>query len=153
MQVTNKQWIVDVSGTTGDYAIVNLGPNGERQYYMVSPGQYGQPVITAEPDLALDVPIGIEYVNAKGEAVMPGEKIAGIICQGGARYSLTNARNKGVKVKVNDDGSIQVGDEKWWIATLFSKDKQRIINYDAYLVRQQPAQVKVLELGDLNLFE
>ncbi|MBI2037785.1 MAG: hypothetical protein HYT15_02540 [Candidatus Magasanikbacteria bacterium] len=149
----NKQWTIKVDETTGDYNVTNLGPNGERQFYMVSPGQYGQPIITAEPDLAFDAPSNLTYVNAKGETVTPSEKIAGIICQDGPRFSLTNAKNKGITVVVSDDGSIQIGNEVWHLVTLFSKDKNRVVNYDAYLVRQQPAQVRVLELGDLNLFQ
>lgn len=149
---TRPQWTVDIDEATGQYTIMNLGPNGERRYYMVSPGQYGEPVITPEPDLAFSVPVNLTYVNKKGEAVVPAEKISGIICQESHRFSLTNAKNKGIDVTVNDDGSIQVGDETWWLSTLFIKDKNRVRNYDAYLVREKPPQVKVLELADLDLF-
>jgi hypothetical protein len=131
---------------------VNLGPNGEKRFYMISPGKYGEPIITPEPDLAFEVPATLTYINAKGEVVVPQEKISGIICKDGPRFSLTNAKKKGVKVQVNDDGSIQIDTETWWLATLFSKDKNRVRNYDAYLVREKPAQVKMLELGDLDLF-
>lgn len=148
----NKQWTVEINETTGDYKIVNLGPNGERQFYMVSPGRYGEPIITPEPDLAFAAPTSLTYVNAKGESVVPAEKISGIICKDSHRFSLTNAKNKGVEIKVNDDGSIQIGDEVWWLTTLFSKDKNRVRNYDAYLVREKPVLVKVLELADLDLF-
>lgn len=151
MQVTNMQWVVKVDGA-GDYSMFNPGPGGDRQFYMVIPGQYGQPIIIAEPDLAFSAPANLTYVNVKGECVEPAEKIAGIICQDGPRLSLTRAKNTGVLVKVNDDGSIQVGDEVWWIATLFSKDKNRIIGYDAFLVRKKPSQVKMRELGDIDLF-
>lgn len=152
MQAKNKQWTVEIDETTGEYKIVNLGPDGERQYYMVSPGKYGEPIITPEPDLAFALPANLTYVNAKGEAVVPAEKISGIICKDSHRFSLTNAKSKGIEVKANDDGSIQIGTETWHVATLFSKDKNRVRNYDAYLVREKPVQVKVLELGDLDLF-
>lgn len=149
---TPLQWTVKVDDSGRQYAIVNLGPNGERQYYSVGPGKYGEPIITPEPDLAFAVPANLTYVNSKGEAFVPTEKISGVICKDSHRLSLTNAKNKGIVVKVNDDGSFQIGDETWHLTTLFSKDKNRIRNYDAYLVREKPEQVKVLELGDLDLF-
>lgn len=152
MLITHLQWTIKIDETTGEYKIVNLGPNGERQYYMVSSGKYGEPIITPEPDLAFPVPANLVCVNAEGEAVVPTEKISGIICQNSHRFSLTNAKNKGIEIRVNDNGSLQISDDTWWIATLFSKDKSRVRNYDAYLVRQKPALIKVLELGDLNLF-
>jgi hypothetical protein len=152
MQAKNKQWMVEVDETTGEYKIVNVGPNGEHQFYMVTPGKYGEPIITPEPDLAFAVPSYLVYVNAKGETVVPTEKISGILCKESHRLSLTNAKNKNIGIKVNDDGSIQIGDETWHLATLFSKDKNRVRNYDAYLVREKPMRVKVLELGDIDLF-
>jgi len=152
MQSKYKQWTVEIDETTGEYCIVNLGSTGERQYYMVSPGKYGEPIITPEPELAFAVPSNLTYVNSNGDAVTPTEKISGIICRDGPRFSLTNARSKGIEVTANDDGSIQIGTESWWLATLYSKDKNRVRNYDAFLVREKPAQVRVLELGDLDLF-
>ena len=148
-----KQWTVDVNDTTGEYRICNLGPNGEKQYYEVVAGKYGEPIIVAEPDLAFYTPTNLLYVKAKGEGMSaPDQKIAGIICQDGPRFSLTNAKSKGVVIKTNDDGSVQVGEEKWWLTTLFLKDKNRFRGYDAYCVRQQPENVRVLELGDIDLF-
>lgn len=147
------QWTVEVGKKPGQYMIMNLGPNGERQYYMASPGKYGEPILTPEPDLAFDPPTNLTYTNVKGETVVPTEKISGIICKDGPRLSLTNAKKQGVVIAINPNGSIQVGDEAWWLVTLFSKDKNRVRNYDAYLVSEKPAQVKVRELADLDLFE
>lgn len=148
---TPSAWTVEID-EKGEYTIINLGPNGERRFYMVSPGKHGEPIITPDPDLAFEVPANLTYTNVKGETIVPAEKISGIICKDSHRFSLTNAKSKGIEVKVNDDGSIQIGEETWYLATLFSKDKNRIRNYDAYLVREKPARVKVLELGDLDLF-
>lgn len=145
-----KQWRIRF--LDGEYEFANIGPGGVRQFYMVVPGQYGQPIIVAEPDLAFDAPGMLDYIDAEGKVKRPDEKIAGIICKDGLRASITSAGHQGIKITVNDDGSIQVGDEAWWIATLFSKDKNRIVGYDAYLVRDRPESVRILELGDLDLF-
>ncbi len=150
-----KQWTLVANEADGKYNICNLGSDGQKQFYEVVSGEYGQPTIIAEPEYAFDTPANLLYVNAKGEGVkpdQPDQKIAGVVCKDGPRFSLTNAKSKGVVIKANDDGSIQVGEEKWWLATLFLKDKNRIRNYDAYCVRQQPEKVRILELGDLDLF-
>lgn len=150
MGIRFRQWTLMVEND--EYEIVNLDSNRKQQYYKVVSGEYGQPIIVAEPDLAFAVPTELRYVNKYGGTVAPTEKIAGIICKDGPRFSLTNAKNKGVVIKANDDGSIQVGDEVWWISTLFSKDKNRIVGYDAFLIRERPNVVMVRELGDLDLF-
>ncbi|HRY36362.1 MAG TPA: hypothetical protein P5230_00565 [Candidatus Magasanikbacteria bacterium] len=142
------QWGLDAG--EGKYSITNLSPDGKRQFYEVIMGQYGQPLIVAEPDRAFPCPTNLAYVNAKGETAVPDEKIAGIICSDGKRFSLTNAEKKGIKIEVNADGSIQIDNEVWWIVTLFQKDRNRIINYDAYLSPVQPEKVKILELADLS---
>lgn len=146
------QWVLEVEDT--GYELYNPGPNGEKRFFRVVPGQYGAPVIEPEPDLAFAVPTDLRYKNGKGEAVLPptDQKIAGIICQDGPRCSLTHAKSQGVEIKVNDDGSIQVGEEKWWITTLFQKDKNRFRNLDAYCVKVKPQMVRLLELGDLDLY-
>lgn len=150
-----KQWTVTVNEADGKYNICNLGPDGKKQFYEIVVGEYGQPIIVAEPEYAFDTPPNLRYINAKGEHVRPDQMIAGVICQDGQRFSLTNAKNKGLEVKVNGDGSIQVNEEKWWLKTLFLKDKNRFRGYDAFCVREQPmggVEVRILELGDLNLF-
>jgi len=150
------QWMVEMKeGNGGGYNIYKLDPNGEngeKQFYEVVPGKYGEPIIVAEPTLAFDPPANPLYVNAKWGEAKPDQKIAGIICQDGPRFSLTNAKSKGVAVKVNEDGSIQVGEGKWWLVTLFLKDKNRFRGYDAYCVREQPGNVRILELGDIDFF-
>lgn len=150
------QWVIEGNDDTDSpdfgYEIYNPGPNGEKRFYRASPGKYWEPLLDPEPELAFNVPENFTFVNAKGEVIVPGEKISGIICQDGPRLSLTNAQKQGITIKVNDDGSIQVGEEKWWLTTLFQKDKNRIRNYDAYCVREKSETVRVLELGDLNLF-
>ena len=134
------------------YNIFNPGTDGRKQFYEVVMGQYGQPLIVAEPDRAFPCPENLDYINAKGEQTVPNEKIAGIICNDGKRFSLTNAANKGIKIEVQKDGSVKINDEVWWIKTLFQKDKNRIINYDAYLAPAKPNKVKVLELADLMAY-
>jgi len=146
-----KQWTLVANEADEKYNICNLGSNGEKQFYEIVPGKYGEPIIVAEPDLAFDTPPNLRYVNAKGEKVQPDQKIAGIICDDGQRFSLSNAKSKGIEIKVNYDGSIQVGNDRFFLVTLFLKDKNRVRNYDAYCTRGQviPAQVRIVELGDL----
>ncbi|MFA6475387.1 MAG: hypothetical protein WCV88_04280 [Patescibacteria group bacterium] len=144
------QWLLRVY--TDRYEILNLSATGVKRFYAVIMGKYGQPILVADPDLAFDVPTCFQYVNINGDPVNPTEKIAGIICKDGPRFSLTSALDKGVVVKPNSNGSIQVGDETWYPATFFSKDKNRIIGYDAFLVKERREIVRILELGDLDLF-
>ncbi|MDO8509681.1 MAG: hypothetical protein Q7S24_00900 [bacterium] len=146
------QWTIEIDEDTGEYKIMNLGQSGERQFYMVTPGGYGEPIITPEPDLAFTPPYMFNYVDVNGVHVSPMEKISGIICKDSHRLSLTNAKRQGINITVNSDGSLNIAGVKWWIATLFQKDKNRIKNYDAYCIRQYPTSVRVLELGDLDLF-
>lgn len=148
------QWIIkgddDPNSEHFGYSISNRGPDGKRRFYEVVPGKYGQPIIVAEPDLAFEVPENLVYVNATdGKSIKPEEKIAGIICQNGPRLSLSNAKRQGIVVKTNDDGSVQVGEEKWWLFVLLQKDKNRIRNYDAFCVKEKPMFVIVAELGDM----
>lgn len=153
MQFKYGQWALEAANEMKEtYTIVNPGSDGERRFYMVTAGKFGQPIIVAEPDLSFAAPTCFKYVNAKGEATQPTEKIAGIICRDGIRTSLSGAKMKGVAISINADGSVQVGEEVWHLATLFQKDKNRIINYDAYLVREPRKVVRILELGDLDLF-
>lgn len=147
-----KQWTLTANEADEKYNICNLGPNGEKQFYEIVNGKYGEPIIVAEPEYAFDPPASLMYLDAKFEPTKPDQKIAGIVCQFGPRLSLTNAKKQGVVIKANGDGSIQVGDEQWWVATLFLKDKNRIRNYDAFCVRVKPNYIRILELGDINLF-
>ena len=154
----NKQWTLSVDGKGPDswsYVIDNFDTSGKRRFYRVVAGAYGQPLIDVEPDLAFEAPLVLDYVDKDGTSLARSVvgKIGGIICQNGLRTSLTKAMDQGVVIQVNDDGSIQVGGEIWWIATILDKDKNRFLGgKDAYLVRTRPAQVRVLELADLDLF-
>ncbi len=157
--VQHGQWtVVTKEGNDGKgqgVHIYNLGPAGKRLFEVAMlKNHYGdvQPFIVADPDLAFDAPDNLLYFDAKGDVVKPDQPISGIICQDGPRGSLTSLNERGKPVTCNADGSIQVGEEKWWIASLFSKDKNRIVGYDAFCVRKQPQKVTIRELGDLNLF-
>lgn len=150
-EYTYKQWTLSVGAEA--YSIENRDPSGgPRRFYMIKMGAFGQPVIVAEPDRAFEAPTNLVYVSATGEATAPSERIAGVICKEGPRLSLSNAAKQGIDVHLNEDGSVTVGNDVWWIATLFQKDKNRIIGYDAYLRRDRPETVRIIELGDLDLF-
>lgn len=146
------QWRLTVDPEAGDYKIVLIGADGTEHYYRVEPGKYQNPIIRVEPSRAFSCPTNLTYVDAKGNPAQPSDPIGGIVCQNGPRFSLTNAAKQGVTIKVNSNGSIQIDDEVWWLRTLFLKDKQRFIGSDAYLVRERPDKVRILELGDLDLF-
>lgn len=156
-QTKNGDWFVEVYKDNGYYEIFNVGPDDALRFYMVRAGQYGNPIIIAEPDLAFDVPSTLHCFNSKNEKVVPDQKIAGIICKDGPRLSLTNAKKQGIVVMAHPDGdgSLQIGEEKWWIRTLLLKDKNRIFNYDAFCIRDgepRNGATMLLELGDLDLF-
>ena len=127
--------------------------NGTRKFYDLKSGPYGNPVITAEPDLALDTPTTVEYENNNGEAAQPEEKIAGIICKKAGevmhRFSLSSPKRP--KFETIDEGAeLIIEGVRWKLRALFRKDKNRIINYDAYYGKEAPDKVKLIELEDLD---
>ncbi|MCC6711324.1 MAG: hypothetical protein IT416_03160, partial [Candidatus Pacebacteria bacterium] len=145
------------------YELSNPDETGEiRRFYSMANGIYGEPLITAEPDLAFALPPAVSFVNAKGKVIdQPSMKISGIICQSKAevgdgeevsvvvdhRVSLSN---KGTRtIEQTEDGLI-INGERWYLKTLFSKDGNRIKNYDAYYVKTKPESVQFLELQDIN---
>ncbi len=117
----------------------------------VESDERGRPIIVLEPTLAFDPPANLRYINAKGEVLVPDQKIAGIICKGkgGLRGKLTELSNVGMMPKVNPDGSLQIGEEVWWISTLFIKDRDCFRNYDAICFRENFGDVDVLDIGEI----
>lgn len=150
MEQKFKQWTLT---TTEDaYKLFNPSEEIAEQFYSVVPGPYGNPIIIVEPTLAFPVPEGLTYVNSKGEVVVPAEKVGGIICierNGTAKYRFSLSSTKAPKFETTSDGVIIDG-EHWYLTVLFSKDKNRIINYDVFYSRTKPEEVRVLELQDLN---
>ncbi len=147
-----KQWSILVADN-GDYTIVNLAPDGTRQFYCIINGQYGEPLLIPEPDLAFAVPAGVHYVNAKGDPMIPREKISGIICKAAGRvvhrFSLSNAKRQGINIACND-GKMVINGTEYHLYALVIKDAKRVKNYDAFFTADgAPTTVKVLELEDL----
>lgn len=153
------QWKLEV--TEAGYELYNPGPNGEQRFYSMIPGPYGNPLFNEEPSLGFQLPRGVKYVNSSGVAIdRPEGKIGGIMGEG-IRFSLSNAKRKGIAISLHpdDDGSILVGGEKWWIVIAFNKDAQRFCSvdedgelqpsYTVIVVREKPEHINVLELGDL----
>lgn len=171
----NKQWLAKLSTQSdldsvtqaikngqpfdlSSYEIANIGGDGKRDFYILTSGQYGQPLITAEPDRALDLPASLKYVTAQGNEIKPTEKLGGFIIRenSGAisyRYSLTNAHKSGVDLQgfQPSDASFLVDGKTYWLNALFSKDKNRYINYDGFFSPNKTARVMVYELSDLRL--
>ncbi len=147
------------------YEIVNLEPDGTERFYKVIKGKYGEPIIVAEPDRAYASPENAEYANAKGETIpRPEGDISGIICQNengsvAHRFSLSNPKTP--KFRVTKDGLIlflkdeagKVTKERWYLNTMFAKDKNRVKNHDGYYSRQKPAKIKMVELQDLEFVD
>jgi len=153
-----EQWQIQVSGGQGNnsYQIVNVGPGGTLQFYRAFSGKYGEPLLEPEPDLAVPPPSGCTYINGAGEEITPDQKISGLICRGAdgkvsLRVSLTNAKNKGIKWSLEDDGRVIIDGQVFFLYALVVKDKNRIRNYDAFFGPTPPEDqiVKVLELEDL----
>ncbi|MBD3156207.1 hypothetical protein GF369_00080 [Candidatus Peregrinibacteria bacterium] len=147
----NDQWLLkaDEEG----YTIENPAEDGTRNFYAVTSGPYGNPVITAEPDLALEAPTTVTYENNNGEAAQPEEKIAGIICKKAGevihRFSLSSPKRPEFKI-VDEGAELIIDGVRWKLRALFRKDKNRIINYDAYYGEEAPENVKLVELEDLD---
>jgi hypothetical protein len=154
-----KQWTLEVeadeSGNATKYQIVNLAPDGTMQYYRVVSGQYGQPLIEQEPSLGLTVPSAVSYTDSKGNPTAnPTQKVVGLICRDASgavvqRLSLTNAKNKNIPFKFNDDGMLELGGEVYHLRSLVSPDKNRLIGLVGFFSPTKSDAVSVLELEDL----
>jgi hypothetical protein len=157
MSETTKQydqWKVTLG--EDDYHAENIGPDGTRQFYAMQKGPYGNPIIIAEPDRAFPAPKDVNYVDANGDPTEPEENIAGIVCAGGPRFSLSSAQAP--EFEQDPDGTLRIKDgieeTRWHLSTLFRKDANRIIGYDGFYSKDKPENVRILELGDLGpLFE
>ena len=155
-----RQWRFEVA-PDGAYRIINPGADGEQRFFTVVSGQYGEPIVVPEPELAFALPPHCRYVNAQGADVFPDQKISGLICRGAdgqvtLRVSLTNAKAKGLVWSMSEDGVLTVEGRSFVLYALVVKDRNRFRNYDAFF-RELPQSVKpdgapsvrVLELEDL----
>lgn len=135
------------------YSAFNLGADGKKRFYEMQMGPYGNPIIIAEPDLAFPAPTTVEYVDKHGLAADPVEKIAGVVCKRAGevihRFSLSNPNPKEVGFE-NEGAEVIIEGVRWYLRWLFSKDKKRIINYDAFYAPEKPDSVQIIELEDLD---
>ena len=150
---TAGQWQIQV-GVSGEYRLVNIGSDGTLQYYQAQSGKYGEPILVAEPDLAVACPSQCRYIKRDGTETTPTEKVSGLICkdENGVvvlRVSLTNAKNKGISWSLADDGTLTVDGKTFHLYALVQKDKNRVRNYDAFFSAHPDHPVEVLELEDL----
>ena len=151
-----RQWNIEVDeDESGAYRIVNRKDDGTLQYYLAESGKYGEPIIVPEPELALPIPLGCKYVDSDGTDAQPSQLISGIICSAGGkvvhRFSLTNAMNKGVQLKLEMDGRLMVAKEHFWLRCLLVKDRNRFRNYDAFFVPTRQERILVAELEDVAM--
>jgi len=155
-----KQWMLELERKNGkviSYRLVNRSPDRACRFYVVVPGDYGEPIIVQEPTYGLECPKVLYYMNKVGEVVTPAQKIVGVVCKDepgkdGPRMSLTTAKEKGFKIELNEDGSIHVAGEELHINTLLNPDKNRMRGYVAFCSKVKKPAVLVRELGDLDLF-
>ncbi len=147
----NDQWKLTADGK--GYNIQNPAKDGIKRFYEVNSGPYGNPVITAEPDLAFPAPSTVSYIDSQGEEAQPEEKIAGIICKKAGkvihRFSLSNLKRPEFTTE-QEGAELVINDVRWHLRALFRKDKNRIINYDAWYGEEQPDSVQIVELEDLD---
>ena len=135
-----KQWAIELMSTLDMDA-------------MIAAIKAGEPL---DPELAIELPKGLTYVTPRGDEVKPTEKLAGFIItelDGSVsyRYSLTNATSKGVSYGFDpDDNSFKVDGKTYWVHTLFAKDKNRVIGYDAFCTPVKTTRVSMIELADLR---
>jgi hypothetical protein len=50
----------------------------------------------------------------------------------------------------NEGAELVIDDVRWHLRALFRKDKNRIVNYDAWYGEEQPEAVQIVELEDLD---
>lgn len=147
----NDQW--NLTADDQSYHIENPAEDGTRRFYEVNSGSYGNPVIIAEPDLAFPAPSTVDYVDSQGNEAQPEEKIAGIICKRAAevihRFSLSNPK-KPEFTPEQEGAELVIDDVRWHLRALFRKDKNRIVNYDAWYGEEKPDAVQLVELEDLD---
>ncbi len=141
---------------SNDFVIAKISNGGVAQFFIVRPDNKGNPIIIAEPDLAVDPPKDLKYVDGNGKIITPDQHIAGIVCfnEDGKllrRLSMSHAFDTDVQITFKEDGVVTVGGVTYWLWVLLNKDKNRIRNYDALLYPFPPnVPVKVLELEDLG---
>ncbi len=147
----NDQW--RLTADEGGYHIENPAADGTKRFYEVNSGPYGNPVITAEPDLAFPAPSTVEYVDSQKRKAEPEEKIAGIICKRAGevihRFSLSNPKRPEFTAE-QEAAELVINDIRWHLRALFRKDKNRVINYDAWYGEDKPDAVRIVELEDLD---
>ena len=73
--------------------------------------------------LRFEVPENLVLCYAQMASLLSQKENSGDICQNGPRLSLSIAKDRHCCKKLNDDGSVQVGGEKWWLSSLLQKDK------------------------------
>jgi hypothetical protein len=142
------------------YRIVNLGERGDRRFYEIRSGaDYKEPILHPEPEKALPVPTDVKYVHGTtGESMRLAEQIAGVILRDGeggtvARYSLTNAESKNIRLALGNDGRLEVDGQVFHLQSILLPDVNRVRNYDAYFGTEPPddGKVKVWEKGYLPI--
>lgn len=151
-ETQNWTWRAEVQNGEIKAEIFNL-QGGQKKFYEIKMGQYGQPVVIQEPDLAFESPEGV------GDGK---QKIAGIITDDGQRFSLSNFMQKN-NLSANDiknlwnkeEMSFVINLKKYYLQFLYEPDKNRIVNYVGFFCKYKKVKhdgercVKVYEMAEV----
>jgi len=160
-------WTFEVNEGTGEvtsYRAENKGPDGKRDFFSVTSGKYGEPLMEAEPDRGFPLPNNVSWYGHLGQIIpKPDQKITGVLCfkyddrgvlEVKQRFSLTNKDRFGGgldAVKVEEDGSICIDGKMWYIHSLYTGDKHRLACGDVYCYEHpSPNGIRVYELAELG---
>jgi hypothetical protein len=129
------------------FELFKPGPDGKLTFYSVTPGQYGNPMITEEPDGGVAVPSGLTLIDPFGDQVpRPTLKIVGAVFQDQTgkvaldgngtplRFSFSNPKAPGL-ANFGEGGSVEVNGEKWHLVGLHQANKNRLIGLVAFFRR------------------
>ena len=138
------QWTYPDAKNPGDAIAFNKNENDEKVFYEVEVGKYGQPIIVQEPDLAFELP------ENTGDGK---QKIAGIVTDDGQRFSLSNAKAKGISLQwYKDEMVLEINRKAYYLHFIYEPDKNRIMNYVGFFSKNRKDkedEVKVYEMADV----
>ena len=153
------QWEIQVHNDGGYWRIVNLGKNGDEQFYVTAPrGVYGAPHKYKDPFWALSIPSECSYVDGNGKTVKPAQLIGGVIVKDMEgvvveRLSLSNPEKREPNWVLEDDGKLLYRGQAYFLRTLYMENKHETSNYIGYFhpTPLEGGTVRVLEPEDLPL--
>lgn len=156
---TDGQWKFQVYHDGKFWRVVNLGSEGQEQFYVIAPkGPYRAPHKFKDPYWALPIPSECVYQDGKGNRVNPDQDIGGVIIkdengQVVDRLSLSNPEKREDPWVIDAHGVLTYKGTRYYLRTLLMENKTEVTNYVAYFwaVPPEGGIVQVLEMEDLPL--